>query len=120
MSVFPSPCRRIANSAAPPPLSHREKVRSLHDAIQKLDKYKNIVIRKRQRSADSGADKLASSSGALRIGAQNSSAVMSKRVRSSLADARVRHSSLSGSLSVSAQSYAVLGLLQFALPLTQS
>jgi len=45
---------------------------------------------------------------------------MSKRVRSSLADARVRHSSLSGSLSVSAQSYAVLGLLQFALPLTQS
>jgi hypothetical protein len=69
----------------------REKARSLHDAIQKLDKYKNIVTRKRLRS-ESGPEKL--SSGALRMGAQNSSAVMSKRVRSSLADARVRASPL--------------------------
>jgi hypothetical protein len=69
----------------------REKVRSLHDAIQKLDKYKNIVTRKRLRS-ESGLEKL--SSGALRMGAQNNSAVMSKRVRSSLADARVRASPL--------------------------
>nr|CAB3459894.1 unnamed protein product [Digitaria exilis] len=75
--------------AAPPPIPAREKVRSLHEAIQKLDKYKNIVTRKRQRTTDAGPDKLASSSGALRIGAQNSSSVLSKRVRSSLADARV-------------------------------
>jgi hypothetical protein len=59
----------------------REKVRSLQDAIQKLDKCKNIITRKRQRS-ESGP-------GALRMGAQNNAAVMSKRVRSSLADARV-------------------------------
>ncbi|GJM94286.1 hypothetical protein PR202_ga10920 [Eleusine coracana subsp. coracana] len=64
----------------------RDKVRSLQDAIQKLDRYKNIVTRKRQRS-ESGPEKL--SSGALRMGAQNNSAVLSKRVRSSLADARV-------------------------------
>ncbi|CAN6336028.1 unnamed protein product [Urochloa humidicola] len=82
--------RRIRASVQDSTGKAKEKVRSLHDAIQKLDKYKNIVTRKRQRSADSSApDKLASSSGALRIGAQNSSAVMSKRVRSSLADARV-------------------------------
>ncbi|PAN16817.2 hypothetical protein PAHAL_3G086800 [Panicum hallii] len=81
--------RRIRASVQDSTGKAKEKVRSLHDAIQKLDKYKNIVTRKRQRSADSGTDKLASSSGALRIGAQNSSAVMSKRVRSSLADARV-------------------------------
>jgi hypothetical protein len=70
-----------------------EKVKSLHDTIQKLDKYKNIVTRKRQRTADAGPDKLASSTGALRMGVQNNSAVMSKRVRSSLTDAQVRHSS---------------------------
>ncbi|CAN6340356.1 unnamed protein product [Urochloa humidicola] len=81
--------RRIRASVQDSTGKAKEKVRSLHDAIQKLDKYKNIVTRKRQRSADSGPDKLASSSGALRIGAQNSSAVLSKRVRSSLADARV-------------------------------
>ncbi|CAL4896157.1 unnamed protein product [Urochloa decumbens] len=81
--------RRIRASVQESTGKAKEKVRSLHDAIQKLDKYKSIVTRKRQRSADSGPDKLASSSGALRIGAQNSSAVLSKRVRSSLADARV-------------------------------
>jgi hypothetical protein len=64
----------------------REKVRSLQEAVQKLDKYKNIITRKRQRS-ESGP-------GALRMGAQNNTAVMSKRVRSSLADARVRASPL--------------------------
>lgn len=82
----------------PLPGHRREKARSLHEAIQKLDKYKNIVTRKRQRSTDasSAPDKLgpagpsSSSSGALRMGAQNNSAVLSKRVRSSLADARVR------------------------------
>ncbi|GJN36382.1 hypothetical protein PR202_gb25235 [Eleusine coracana subsp. coracana] len=66
---------------------HRDKVRSLQDAIQKLDRYKNIVTRKRQRSESGLPEKL--SSGALRMGAQNNSAVQSKRVRSSLADARV-------------------------------
>nr|CAB3463585.1 unnamed protein product [Digitaria exilis] len=81
--------RRIRASVQDSTGKAKEKVRSLHEAIQKLDKYKNIVTRKRQRTADAGPDKLASSSGALRIGAQNSSAVLSKRVRSSLADARV-------------------------------
>jgi hypothetical protein len=82
----------------PPFLPGRDKVRSLHEAIQKLDKYRNIVTRKRQRATDasSAPDKLgpagpsSSSSGALRMGAQNNSSVLSKRVRSSLADARVR------------------------------
>ncbi|RCV15600.1 hypothetical protein SETIT_3G069600v2 [Setaria italica] len=81
--------RRIRASVQDSTGKAKEKVRSLHDAIQKLDKYKNIVTRKRQRTADAGPDKLGSSSGALRMGAQNSSAVMSKRVRSSLADGRV-------------------------------
>ncbi|TKW24768.1 hypothetical protein SEVIR_3G071200v4 [Setaria viridis] len=81
--------RRIRASVQDSTGKAKEKVRSLHDAIQKLDKFKNIVTRKRQRTADAGPDKLGSSSGALRMGAQNSSAVMSKRVRSSLADGRV-------------------------------
>jgi hypothetical protein len=94
------------------PGPRREKVRSLHEAIQKLDKYKNIVTRKRQRAteASSSPDKLgaagacSSSTGALRMGAQNNSAVLSKRVRSSLADARVR---VLGPLFVSAHSLCV-------------
>jgi len=87
--------RRIRASVQDSAGKAKEKVRSLHEAIQKLDKYKNIVTRKRQRATEASAapDKLgpagASSSGALRMGAQNNSAVLSKRVRSSLADARV-------------------------------
>ncbi|KAL6619846.1 hypothetical protein ACP70R_031949 [Stipagrostis hirtigluma subsp. patula] len=82
--------RRIRASVADSTGKAKEKVRSLQEAIHKLDKYKNIVTRKRQRS-ELGADKLGggSSSGALRIGAQNSSTVMSKRVRSSLTDGRL-------------------------------
>ncbi|AQK95638.1 hypothetical protein ZEAMMB73_Zm00001d011089 [Zea mays] len=89
--------RRIRASVQDSAVKAKEKVRSLHEAIQKLDKYKNIVTRKRQRAteASSSPDKLgaagacSSSTGALRMGAQNNSAVLSKRVRSSLADARV-------------------------------
>ncbi|XP_062230490.1 uncharacterized protein LOC133928258 isoform X2 [Phragmites australis] len=81
--------RRIRASVADSTGKAREKLRSLQEAIQKLDRYKNIVTRKRQRS-ESGAEKPgSSSSGALRMGAQNNSAVMSKRVRSSLTDSRV-------------------------------
>lgn len=68
----------------------------MQEAVQKVDRCRNVLNRKRQRSepaaaAAAGAEK-PSGSGALRIGAQNSnsSAVMSKRVRSSLADGRVR------------------------------
>lgn len=67
----------------------RDKSKSLQDAIVKLDKCKSIVTRKRQRS-ELGPEKL--SSGALRMGAQNNAAILSKRVRSSLLDARVRAS----------------------------
>ncbi|KAL6865145.1 hypothetical protein ACP4OV_016296 [Aristida adscensionis] len=81
--------RRIRASVADSTGKAKEKVRSLHEAIQKLDKYKNIVTRKRQRS-ELGAEKLGGgSAGALRIGAQNSSTVLSKRVRSSLTDGRL-------------------------------
>ncbi|KAJ1261101.1 hypothetical protein BS78_09G002400 [Paspalum vaginatum] len=88
--------RRIRASLHESTAKAKDKVRSVHEALQKLDKYKNIVTRKRQRAATESAgpaDKLggtpSSSSGALRMGAQNNSAVLSKRVRSSLADARV-------------------------------
>ncbi|TVU18409.1 hypothetical protein EJB05_34505 [Eragrostis curvula] len=82
----PDELRRIRASVSDSTSKAKDKVRSLQEAIQKLDRYKNIVTRKRQRS-ESGPEKL--SSGALRMGAQNNSAVLSKRVRSSLADARV-------------------------------
>ncbi|WVZ66392.1 hypothetical protein U9M48_015615 [Paspalum notatum var. saurae] len=86
--------RRIRASLHESTAKAKDRARSQHEAIQKLDKYKNIVTRKRQRAATESArpaDKLtpSSSSGALRMGAQNNSAVLSKRVRSSLADARV-------------------------------
>ncbi|KAK3137767.1 hypothetical protein QOZ80_5BG0456950 [Eleusine coracana subsp. coracana] len=83
----PDELRRIRASVSDTTAKAKDKVRSLQDAIQKLDRYKNIVTRKRQRSESGLPEKL--SSGALRMGAQNNSAVQSKRVRSSLADARV-------------------------------
>lgn len=83
----------------------REKTKSLQDSIQKLDKYRNVVTRRRQRSEGGATERSSGSgSGSLRMGAQNSmdnpgqrgleerakSATTSKRVRSSLAaDARV-------------------------------
>ncbi|VAH69957.1 unnamed protein product [Triticum turgidum subsp. durum] len=89
----------------------RERVKSLQESIQKLDKYKNVVTRRRQRSDGASVDRSSGNvGGSLRIGAQNSgdnpaqrleerakSSTMSKRVRSSLtADAR-----LEGRVSVS-------------------
>jgi hypothetical protein len=80
----------------------RDRAKSMHDSLQKLDKYQNVVTRRRQRSSAERSS--GSMSGSLRMGAQNSgdapvqrleerakSATMSKRVRSSLltADARV-------------------------------
>ncbi|XP_062179657.1 uncharacterized protein LOC133884314 isoform X2 [Phragmites australis] len=86
--------RRIRASVADSTGKAKDKVKSLQEAIQKLDRYKNIVTRKRQRS-ESGLEKLgAGSSGALRMGAQNNPTVMSKRVRSSLADGRVEGRSI--------------------------
>lgn len=94
----------------------RDRVKSLQESIQKLDKYKNVVTRRRQRSDGAAVDRSSGSvSGSLRIGAQNSgdnpvqrleerakSATMSKRVRSSLtADARVCTSATSQMISVS-------------------
>ncbi|VAH86111.1 unnamed protein product [Triticum turgidum subsp. durum] len=89
----------------------RDRAKSLQESIQKLDKYKNVVTRRRQRSDGTSVDRSSGSvGGSLRIGAQNSgdnpaqrleerakSSTMSKRVRSSLtADAR-----LEGRVSVS-------------------
>ncbi|XP_044978592.1 uncharacterized protein LOC123445643 isoform X1 [Hordeum vulgare subsp. vulgare] len=83
---------------------YTDRVKSLQESIQKLDKYKNVVTRRRQRSDGASADRASGSvGGSLRIGAQNSvdnpvqrleerakSSTMSKRVRSSLtADARL-------------------------------
>uniref|UniRef100_A0A0D3G2C6 Uncharacterized protein n=1 Tax=Oryza barthii TaxID=65489 RepID=A0A0D3G2C6_9ORYZ len=91
----PQELRRIRASVADSSSKAREKVRSMQEAVQKVDRCRNVLNRKRQRSepaaaAAAGAEK-PSGSGALRIGAQNSnsSAVMSKRVRSSLADGRL-------------------------------
>ncbi|KAM0856036.1 hypothetical protein ACQ4PT_049372 [Festuca glaucescens] len=83
----------------------RERAKSMHESLQKLEKYQNVVTRRRQRSSQGGSAERSSGSmsGSLRMGAQNSgdapvqrleerakSATMSKRVRSSLtADARL-------------------------------
>ncbi|CAM0885373.1 unnamed protein product [Alopecurus aequalis] len=93
--------RRIRAGVAESSTRAKERAKSLHESIQKLDKYQNMVTRRRQRSGQGGSAERAS--GSLRMGAQNSgdapvqrleerakSATMSKRVRSSLltADAR--------------------------------
>ncbi|KAL5231316.1 hypothetical protein ABZP36_030092 [Zizania latifolia] len=80
----PQELRRIRATVADSSAKARAKVRSMQEAMQKLDRYKNMLSRKRQR-CEPGAI----SSAALRIGAQNSSVVMNKRVRSSLADGRL-------------------------------
>ncbi|PNT72110.1 hypothetical protein BRADI_2g39470v3 [Brachypodium distachyon] len=75
----------------------RDRERSLQDAVQRLDRYKNIVTRKRQRSNSPapGAEKLGAdgtpSSGSSRARAQsrNSPGAIIKRVRSSLLDGRM-------------------------------
>lgn len=94
--------RRIRGAVAESSARAKDRAKSMHDSLQKLDKYQNVVTRRRQRS---GAERSSGSmSGSLRMGAQNSgdapvqrleerakSATMSKRVRSSLltADARL-------------------------------
>lgn len=78
----------------------KDKAKALQESIQKMDKYRNVVARRRRQS-DGGSS--GSGSGSLRMGAQNSgdnpvqrleerakSVTTSKRVRSSLtADARL-------------------------------
>ncbi|KAI5001607.1 hypothetical protein ZWY2020_026257 [Hordeum vulgare] len=96
--------RRIRGGVAESSARAKDRVKSLQESIQKLDKYKNVVTRRRQRSDGASADRASGSvGGSLRIGAQNSvdnpvqrleerakSSTMSKRVRSSLtADARL-------------------------------
>ncbi|KAM3405992.1 hypothetical protein ACQJBY_000189 [Aegilops geniculata] len=94
----PEELRRVRDSVAESSVKARDKVRSLEDAIQKIEKYKNVVTRRRQRSdagtAKQGAPPAASLIGAAaRAGAQgynNSSlGAISKRMRSSMTDGRL-------------------------------
>uniref|UniRef100_A0A0D9VAR1 Uncharacterized protein n=1 Tax=Leersia perrieri TaxID=77586 RepID=A0A0D9VAR1_9ORYZ len=103
-SIASEELKRIRGVVVDSSAKAKEKTKSLQDSLQKLDKYKNAVTRRRQRS-DGGATERSSGtgSGSLRMGAQNSmenagqrleerakSATTSKRVRSSLAaDARL-------------------------------
>uniref|UniRef100_A0ACD5WKR9 Uncharacterized protein n=1 Tax=Avena sativa TaxID=4498 RepID=A0ACD5WKR9_AVESA len=96
--------RRIRGGVAESSTRAKYTAKSMHESIQKLEKYQNVVVRRRQRSSQGSAERSSgSASGSLRMGAQNSgdtpvqrleerakSATMSKRVRSSLtADARL-------------------------------
>ncbi|XP_006654902.1 uncharacterized protein LOC102708898 [Oryza brachyantha] len=86
----PQELRRIRATVADSSSKAREKARSMQEAVDKVDRCRNVLNRKRQRCdpAAAGAEKLGTaSSGALRIGAQNNSS--NKRVRSSLADGRL-------------------------------
>ncbi|KAM3399627.1 hypothetical protein ACQJBY_004812 [Aegilops geniculata] len=95
----PEELRRVRDSVAESSGKARDKVRSLEDAIQKIEKYKNVVTRRRQRSdagaAKTGAPPAAASliGAAARAGAQgynNSSlGAISKRMRSSMTDGRL-------------------------------
>ncbi|XP_037481138.1 uncharacterized protein LOC119358825 isoform X2 [Triticum dicoccoides] len=94
----PEELRRVRDSVAESSGKARDKVRSLEDAIQKIEKYKNVVTRRRQRSdasaAKTGAPPPAAPVGAAsRPGAQgynNSSlGAISKRMRSSMTDGRL-------------------------------
>ncbi|KAF6992908.1 hypothetical protein CFC21_009861 [Triticum aestivum] len=94
----PEELRRVRDSVAESSGKARDKVRSLEDAIQKIEKYKNVVTRRRQRSdagaAKTGAPPAVSVIGAVaRAGAQgynNSSlGAISKRMRSSMTDGRL-------------------------------
>jgi hypothetical protein len=87
--------------------SATDKVRSLQDMIQKIDKYKKTLTHRQQKS-DAGTTKLgapaaASAGAALRDGAQgynNSSlGAIRKRVRSSMSDGPVPHFALLSSVS---------------------
>ncbi|XP_048562220.1 uncharacterized protein LOC125543016 isoform X1 [Triticum urartu] len=92
----PEELRRVRDSVAESSGKARDKVRSLEDAIQKIEKYKNVVTRRRQRS-DAGAAKTgappAAPAAASRAGAQgynNSSlGAISKRMRSSMTEGRL-------------------------------
>ncbi|XP_044970797.1 uncharacterized protein LOC123431011 [Hordeum vulgare subsp. vulgare] len=90
--------RRVRDSVAESSGKARDKARFLQDAVQKIDKYKNVVTRRRQRSdagaAKTGAPAAASAGAAVsRAGAQgynNSSlGAISKRMRSSMSDGRL-------------------------------
>ncbi|VAH12415.1 unnamed protein product [Triticum turgidum subsp. durum] len=93
----PEELRRVRDSVAESSGKARDKVRSLEDAIQKIEKYKNVVTRRRQRS-DAGAVKpapppAAPVGAASRPGAQGynntSLGAISKRMRSSMSDGRL-------------------------------
>ncbi|XBJ21825.1 hypothetical protein VPH35_000308 [Triticum aestivum] len=93
----PEELRRVRDSVAESSGKARDKVRSLEDAIQKIEKYKNVVTRRRQRSdasaAKTGAPPPAAPAAASRAGAQgynNSSlGAISKRMRSSMTEGRL-------------------------------
>ncbi|XP_006645340.1 uncharacterized protein LOC102711847 isoform X1 [Oryza brachyantha] len=103
-SIASEELKRIRGGVVESSTKAKDKTKSFQDSIQKLDKYRNVLTRRRQRS-DGGVTERSSGSGSgsLRMGAQNSmenagqrleertkSATTSKRVRSSLAaDARL-------------------------------
>ncbi|KAB8085371.1 hypothetical protein EE612_008193 [Oryza sativa] len=103
-SIASEELKRIRGGVVESSAKAKEKTKSLQDSIQKLDKYRNVVTRRRQRSEGGATERSSGSgSGSLRMGAQNSMdnpgqrleerakcATTSKRVRSSLAaDARL-------------------------------
>ncbi|KAL5222885.1 hypothetical protein ABZP36_027598 [Zizania latifolia] len=103
-SIASEELKRIRGGVVESSAKAKEKSESLQESIQKLDKYRNGIARRRQRSEGGASERPSGSgSGSLRMGAQNSSenpgqrleeraksVTTSKRVRSSLAaDARL-------------------------------
>ncbi|KAG8053831.1 hypothetical protein GUJ93_ZPchr0001g30177 [Zizania palustris] len=103
-SIASEELKRIRGGVVESSTKAREKTKSLQEYIQKLDRYRNAITRRRQRSEGGVTERSSGSgSGSLRMGAQNNaenpgqrleerakSATTSKRVRSSLAaDARL-------------------------------
>ncbi|KAL6613744.1 hypothetical protein ACP70R_036014 [Stipagrostis hirtigluma subsp. patula] len=98
-SIASEELKRIRGGVVEASARARDRADSLQECIQKLDKYRNVVTRKRQRSEGSSGRSLGGGPGALRMvapqhGAENpgqrfeeraKSATASKRARSSLA-----------------------------------
>ncbi|KAL6853349.1 hypothetical protein ACP4OV_019378 [Aristida adscensionis] len=93
-SIASEELKRIRGGVAESSARARDRAKSLEESIKKLDRYRNVVTRKRQRSEGSAGG----GPGALRMGAQNGadnpgqrmderakSVATSKRARSSLA-----------------------------------